>query len=80
MDEITKARVFQQVGKVTGRRIDNIDLKEDLKSQLELDSIQIVELFAVLEMEFGIELPLSMMTSKSGNDFLMQLEEQLNKI
>jgi acyl carrier protein len=79
MDEATKVRVFQLVGKVTGRRIDHIDLNEDLKSQFELDSIQIVELFAALEKEFNIELPLSLLTVKTGASFFKVLEEQLNK-
>jgi acyl carrier protein len=79
MDETTKAKVFQLVGKVTGRGIENIDLNKDLKSQFELDSIQIVELFATLEKEFNIELPLSMLTVKTGTSFFNILDEQLKK-
>lgn len=79
MDDTTKAKVFQIVGNVTGRKIANVNLNEDLKTQLELDSIQIVELFASLEKEFNIELPLTMLTVKTGNSFFDILDEQLNK-
>lgn len=79
MDNKTKVRVFKVLKKVTGREIDSIDLEGDLKSQLKLDSIQIVELFAGLEKEFDIELPLSMMTVRNGNTFFRLLEEVLNK-
>ena len=76
MDSETKARVFRVLEKVTGRDYSHIDLHADLKSQLTLDSIQVVELFAALEKEFNIELPLSMMTAKSANVFMNMLEEQ----
>ena len=79
MDSETKARVFRVLEKVTGRDYSHIDLHADLKSQLTLDSIQIVELFAALEKEFNIELPLSMMTVRSANVFMNMLEEQLSR-
>jgi len=79
MDTNTKAKILSIISKVTGRNINNINFETDLKSQLELDSIQIVELFAVLEKEFNIELPLSMLTVKTGTSFLSILNEQLNK-
>lgn len=65
--------------KVTGNKLKKIDLDSDLKSQLSLDSIQIVELFAALEKELNIELPLTMMTVKTGRAFLEMLENQLKK-
>lgn len=65
--------------KVTGDKLEQIDLDSDLKSQLSLDSIQIVELFAALEKELDIELPLKMMTVKTGRAFLEMLENQLEQ-
>ena len=79
MDNETTIRVFAILKKITGRDYNHLDLDGDLKSQLTLDSIQIVELFAALEKEFNIELPLSMMTVRSANVFMRMLEEQLNK-
>jgi acyl carrier protein len=79
MDKESQMRVYKILKKVTGRDYNTIDLNEDLSSQLTLDSIQIVELFASLEEEFNIELPLSMMTVRSGNAFFSALEEQLKK-
>ncbi len=65
--------------KVTGNQLKQIDLDSDLKSQLSLDSIQIVELFAALEKELNIELPLKMMTVKTGRAFMEMLEKQLEQ-
>lgn len=79
MDEETKIRVIKVVSKVTGKEIKSLDPDGDLKSQLNLDSIQIVELFAALESELEVELPLTMMTAKTGNAFFKVLEEQLSK-
>ncbi len=79
MDTETKTRVFTILKRITGRDYTHIDLDADINSQLTLDSIQVVELFAALEKEFNIELPLSMMTVRSGNAFFKILNEELNK-
>ena len=79
MDNITKEKVLCVVRRVTGRNIEQINLDTDLKSQLSLDSIQIVELFAALENELSVELPLRLMTVKTGKAFLELLDTELNK-
>jgi acyl carrier protein len=79
MDNSTKAKVLQVLRRVTGKNVDDINLEEDIKSQLCLDSIQLVELFAALENELRVELPLQLMTVKTGKAFLELLEHELNK-
>lgn len=79
MDKEMESKVLRVLNKVTGRNYTGINLQKDLKSQLSLDSIQIVELFAALEKEFDIELPLQMMTVKTGKAFFEMFEEQLIK-
>jgi len=79
MEGPTKDKVLKILSKITGNDIQHIDLDSDLKSQLSLDSIQIVELFAALEKELDIELPLKLMTVKTGKAFLEVLEEQLKQ-
>ncbi len=79
MDDYTKEKVLTVLRKVTGRNIEKINLDTDLKSQLALDSIQIVELFAALENELSVELPLRLMTVKTGKAFLELLDTELNK-
>jgi len=73
-----KKRVLIVLRKVTGKKIDDIKPESDLRTQLALDSIQIVELFAALEKELEIELPLRLMTVKSGQAFMDLLEQELN--
>jgi acyl carrier protein len=77
MDQETKSRVFAILSRITGRNYENINLDDDLSSQIILDSIQVVEFFAALEEEFNIELPLSLMTVRNGNTFFRLLGEQL---
>ena len=79
MNNKIKEKVLLVLMKVTGNKVDNIDLEFDLKSQVSLDSIQVVELFAALEKELGIELPLRLMTVKTGKAFLELLEEEMKK-
>ncbi|MBN1157988.1 MAG: acyl carrier protein [Bacteroidales bacterium] len=79
MDNGTQEKVLKVLKRVTGNNVTNIDLERDLKSQLSLDSIQIVELFAALEKELNTELPLKLMTVRTGKAFLEMLEEQLRQ-
>ncbi len=72
-------KVLQIVKKISGHIIDNIDPDKDIRTQLILDSIQLVELFAALEIEFNIELPLEMMNVKNAKEFIDRLEIELNK-
>lgn len=79
MNSEYKERVLAVLRRVTGKNVTELNLETDLRSQLSLDSIQVVELFAALEKEFDVELPLSLMTVKTGKAFLQMLEEELNQ-
>lgn len=72
-------KVAEIVSRISGRNIGKINPNGDLKNELALDSIQIVELFASLENEFKVELPLKLMTVRSSKEFLRILEETLQK-
>jgi len=77
MDYEIKGRVLRVLNQVTGKDLDNFNLDGDLATQLSLDSIMVVELFAKLEKELGIELPLKLMTARTGKVFLEMLESEL---
>jgi acyl carrier protein len=77
MDNHIKGRILEVLNRVTGKNLVDINLEGDLRSQLSLDSIMIVELFAALEKELGIELPLQLMTVKTGKAFMEMLEIEL---
>jgi acyl carrier protein len=79
MNNEVKEKVLKILRRVTGKSIDDINLEGDLRSQLSLDSIQLVELFAALEKELATELPLRLMTVKTGKAFFELLEEELSK-
>jgi len=77
MDYEIRGRVLRVLNQVTGKDLDNFNLDGDLATQLSLDSIMVVELFAKLEKELGIELPLNLMTARTGKVFLEMLESEL---
>jgi acyl carrier protein len=79
IDATTQQKVLAILNKVSGGKATNINLDNDLKSEVALDSIQIVELFAALEKEFEVELPLQLMNVKSGKDFMETLGRSLMK-
>jgi len=80
MDNVIKGKVLQVLNQVTGKNLEGINLDGDLSSQLSLDSIMVVELFAKLEKELGVELPLNMMAAKTGKAFLDLLEKELKEL
>lgn len=80
MNVQTFSRVADVLSKVTGKKVDNFDLSGDLRNELSLDSIQIVEFFAALELEFQCELPLELMTAKTGQEFMEKLQEILSDL
>ncbi|MCG8697607.1 MAG: acyl carrier protein [Bacteroidales bacterium] len=77
MDKQVKERVVMVLQKVTGQELPALNFNANLSSQVELDSVQIVEFFAALEMEFEIELPLLMMQAQTADEFLSILEGEL---
>jgi len=77
MNESTKQLFIKVLNKTTGKNYSIIDENMDLKNQLNLDSIQIVELFAALEEEIGIELPLEIMNSKNISEFVSIIEKAI---
>jgi len=74
----TEKKVIEIVNKISGCKISGFNYNGFIKDELSLDSIQIVELFACLEKEFDIELPLQMMTVKTCREFMDLLVIQLN--
>jgi acyl carrier protein len=72
-------KLAEIVSRITGRNVEHINLDGELKDELTLDSIQIVELFAQLEKEFEVELPLKLMTVRTSKEFIRILEESLKK-
>jgi len=72
-------KVLEIFSKISGKKITHFNLDGDIKDELTLDSIQIVELFILLEQEFEIELPLKLMTVKSGREFMEKIEFEVIK-
>ena len=78
MNETVYKRTLKVVEQISGRKIDHIDPDGEIKEQLTLDSIQLVELFAALEIEFKVDLPLGMMSLVNAGECLEQLNNVVN--
>ena len=52
MKSIIQEKVMKIVSKITGGRVKTINFDGDLRNELSIDSVQLVELFALLEKEF----------------------------
>jgi acyl carrier protein len=61
-------------------RIDlsRLDPDTDIREQANVDSMQFVAIFARLEREFGIELPLKAMGARTLNEFVSAIVEALD--
>jgi acyl carrier protein len=55
--------------------VSSYDFNMDIREQTDLDSMQFVALFARLEEEFKIDLPIQAMSAKSINDFIQIVEK-----
>lgn len=64
---------------ITGNMYNEIDLTKDLNSQIHLDSLQAVDFFTAIEIEYNIELPLRMMNMKDLNSFIDSLKFEIYK-
>ena len=79
MESSTKDKVLKVVNRISGGKVKNINPEGNLKTELALDSIQIVELVASLEKEFNVELPMKIMTVRTGKEFMELLDDCIKK-
>ena len=71
----TAERLMSVLESITGNRVTKLEMQADVRSQLALSSMQFVQLFTALEMEFEVELPLSIMNVRNVGDFVSIIED-----
>jgi len=71
----TLEKLKKTIENVTGSKVGNIDLNGNIRSQLSVDSVQFIQLFSAIEIEFGIELPLSIMNTETVAEFVTIIED-----
>jgi len=71
------AEISKLLEEISQQHIQTFDLKANIKDQLSLDSVQMVELFMRLETTFKVELPLSLMNAHSGEEFIQGIEQTI---
>ena len=79
MGEDLKKRIFEIVKKQTQIDLSEIDPEKDFREQVSIDSMQFVTIVALLEEEFGIELPISIMEVSTLNEFLSIVNYEFQK-
>jgi acyl carrier protein len=75
--EALRAVVMQAVKKETGYDVDRIDPDKDIRSQVNLDSMQFVGILARVEEALAVELPIEAVTVSTLNQFLEVLAKQV---
>ncbi len=74
----TIERIESVLEAITGTTVGTLDMNGDVRSQLALNSMQFVQLFTALEMEFEVELPLSIMNVRTVGDFVTIIDGAAN--
>jgi acyl carrier protein len=77
MNKDNSEKILGILSRITGKKIIRLDTQKDLSSQVKLDSIQFVELIAAIEKEFDVEIPLSMISGNSLDDFISEFEKMI---
>ncbi len=79
MEQAIRTRVYKTIKSTLGIDPEAIDPDAEIESQVTLDSMQYVNLTARIEMELDIELPLSIMESKTLNEFLKSIDHEIGQ-
>lgn len=79
MNTNVETKVVEIVSRISGQDCSSLNMSGDIRSQVRLDSMQFVELFSALELEFGIDLPLSMMNVRNAGEFFRAFDAEMKK-
>jgi|GEM_PF-811937 Phosphopantetheine attachment site. len=77
MDEQLKQKIFGLIQKDINADPSTIDPDRPIRDQVGLDSMQFVGVVARIELELGIELPMSVMEVKTLNEFMAVVEKEM---
>ena len=80
MEDKNKEKLIAIVEEISGNKLDKIDFgSADIRDQLKLDSMQFVHLFSRIELDFNVELPLSLMNVSNLNEFFSEFQQIIEK-
>jgi acyl carrier protein len=77
MDEQLRQKIFGLIQQDINADPSNIDPDKPIRDQIALDSMQFIGVVARIELELGIELPMSVMEVKTLNEFLDVVEKEM---
>lgn len=77
MDESDIKKISNILEKEVNIKYSDIDPEKDIREQVSLDSMQFVKIIAILEEEFKIELPISIMEVSTLKEFLSIIDKEL---
>jgi acyl carrier protein len=77
MDAATRNRLIQAISEELSFDILTLDPERDIEEQVSLDSMQLVGVASKIERLLDIELPLSVMESRTLNDFFAIIDKEL---
>lgn len=76
MEEELLIKITSTIEQITHKKVDKFDMNANIRDQLALDSMQMVQFFSLLEMEMDKELPLSLMNAQTANEFVCLLKRE----
>lgn len=74
-----KQRVIDIVKNETGIELTTFNPDEDILEQINLDSMQLLEIYAAIIDEFGIEIPITIINLKTLNGITSSLVKEIRK-
>lgn len=77
MDDNFKQKIFGLIQKDINADPSKIDPDKPIRDQIALDSMQFVGIVARIEIELGVELPMSVMEARTLNEFLAVVEKEM---
>ena len=77
--DTVKHRVMDLVKKETGIDLAGIDPDQDILEQVTIDSMQLIEIYAAIIEELGIDAPMSIVQAKTLNGIITALAKVMNR-
>jgi acyl carrier protein len=77
MDEQLRQKIFGLIQQDINADPSTIDPDKPIRDQIALDSMQFIGVVARVELELGVELPISVMEVKTLNEFLSVVEKEM---
>ena len=78
--DAVRQRLMDLLKRETEIDVDRIDPNQDILKQVAIDSMQMLEIYAAIIDEFGIDVPMSIMQAKTLTGIISALAKEVSRI